>query len=155
MSARGKCVHFNGMQNTCCNAGVNYRQAFGRNRETHREPCISEWKSHERVDGKMVPIWKPWGRPEQQVIPCDKFRLPTAEEIAADEAEFQRSLDRMRTVMAVVSKWRTWSRKNRVAKQEAIDCPTKCGGKLHLSQAALNGHVWGRCTTPDCVSWME
>lgn len=156
MSARGKCVHFNGVQNQCCEAGVNYEEAFGkRDTETQRSPCLVEWKSHERIDGKTVPIWKPWGRPEQQIIPCAKFRLPTAEEIAADEAEFQSHLARMRVVFEVVKPWRSWTRKNRVAKQEIIDCPTKCGGKLHLSQAAYNGHVWGRCTTTDCVSWME
>lgn len=30
-----------------------------------------------------------------------------------------------------------------------------CGGKLHLSQSSYNGHVHGKCETPDCVSWME
>jgi len=56
--------------------------------------------------------------------------------------------------MPVVSKWRTWNEKNRVAKQEVIECP-QCKGRLHLSQAAYNGHVHGHCETKGCVSWME
>jgi hypothetical protein len=35
-----------------------------------------------------------------------------------------------------------------------INCPT-CRGRLHWSRAAENGHVWGRCETEDCVSWIQ
>lgn len=35
-----------------------------------------------------------------------------------------------------------------------IDCPS-CGGKLRYSVAAVNGHMWGACSTPECVRWME
>ena len=63
-------------------------------------------------------------------------------------------MDRMRLVFTVVKPWRTWTKKNRVAKEEVIECPA-CKGRLHLSQAAYNGHVWGKCETEGCVSWME
>ena len=155
MSLRGKCVHFNGSQNAACNAGINYADAFGPlYRRSCRAPCLQEYKSHERVDGKMVPIWKPWHRAPGEEMTCPKFRPPTDEEIAADDADTQSVLDRMRVVMTVVSKWRTWTKSHRVAKQGVIECPA-CKGRLHLSQAAYNGHVWGKCETKDCVSWME
>lgn len=64
------------------------------------------------------------------------------------------SLRRMEVVMPVVDKWRTWSPKNPVSKREVIECP-ECKGRLHLSQSSHNGHVHGKCETPDCVSWME
>ena len=35
-----------------------------------------------------------------------------------------------------------------------MECP-KCGDKLHFSVASLNGHVWGKCTTKGCLSWMQ
>jgi len=35
-----------------------------------------------------------------------------------------------------------------------MGCPL-CGGKLHYTVAALNGHVWGACETKNCLSWME
>lgn len=155
MSCRGQCVHFNGTQNDACDAGVNYAEAFGAlDRRSCRSPCIQEYKSHERVDGKMVPIWKPWNRLPGEEMKCDKFRLPTAEEIAADEAQTKRLMDRMRLVMAAVRPWRTWTKTNRVGKQEVIECPA-CKGRLHLSQAAYNGHVWGQCETKGCVSWIQ
>lgn len=35
----------------------------------------------------------------------------------------------------------------------SIICP-ECGGKLNYSRAKSNGHVWGKCETPNCLSWM-
>lgn len=35
-----------------------------------------------------------------------------------------------------------------------INCPT-CGGKVKYSVAAINGHMWGACSTPDCARWVE
>ena len=61
----------------------------------------------------------------------------------------------MQVVGPVVSEWRKgWSKKNRVGKAEVIECPA-CKGKLHLSQAAVNGHVHVLCETAGCVSWIE
>jgi hypothetical protein len=37
---------------------------------------------------------------------------------------------------------------------ERVKCPI-CGGSLHLSIAAYNGHVWGVCETVGCLAWME
>jgi hypothetical protein len=85
---------------------------------------------------------------------CPKWIRRTREmgEERADAIEA--SIKRMTTVMPVVAKWRTWTEKSPVAKQEVIECPL-CRGRLHLSQAAYNGHVWGKCETPECVSWMQ
>jgi len=35
-----------------------------------------------------------------------------------------------------------------------IVCP-KCGGELHYTRAKVNGHVWGKCKTEGCLSWMQ
>lgn len=37
---------------------------------------------------------------------------------------------------------------------EVVECPV-CKGRLHLTIAACNGHVHGRCETDSCVAWME
>ena len=37
---------------------------------------------------------------------------------------------------------------------DKIVCP-KCQGDLHYSRAKLNGHIWGKCQTQDCLSWMQ
>lgn len=34
-----------------------------------------------------------------------------------------------------------------------IDCP-RCRGRLRYS-VKHNGHIWGKCDTPDCLNWME
>jgi len=38
--------------------------------------------------------------------------------------------------------------------QGTRECPV-CKGVLHLSHAGCNGHVWGKCETEDCLSWLE
>lgn len=30
-----------------------------------------------------------------------------------------------------------------------------CTGTIRYSVAAVNGHMWGRCSTPGCLVWME
>jgi hypothetical protein len=35
-----------------------------------------------------------------------------------------------------------------------IECPV-CKGALWYSVASVNGHLWGKCSTKGCVSWMQ
>ena len=85
-------------------------------------------------------------------VPCEKYEEPSAAEIAETEAAIDRHMDRMRKVMPMIGKIKedhkghTWS--------GIVACPA-CGGKLHLSHAGCNGHVWGKCETKDCVAWIE
>ena len=34
-----------------------------------------------------------------------------------------------------------------------IECPA-CKGELSYSISGYNGHVWGKCKTDKCLSWM-
>lgn len=91
---------------------------------------------------------------EHPLAHCPKWErrsLQHAEKVADD---FERHFRNIQIVFKALKGWRTWTPSNRVAKQEVIECPA-CKGRLHLSQAAYNGHVHGHCETPDCVSWME
>lgn len=36
-----------------------------------------------------------------------------------------------------------------------VSCPVCKSGTLHYTVAGYNGHMWGRCSTKDCVSWMQ
>ena len=36
-----------------------------------------------------------------------------------------------------------------------MKCPVCKEGTLRYSRAAYNGHVHARCSTADCVAWME
>ena len=39
--------------------------------------------------------------------------------------------------------------------QGEITCPVCKTGKLRYSRFGYNGHVHARCSTKDCVAWME
>jgi len=129
---RRTCKHFNGVQNKTCKAGVVYD-------DIEREK-----------DG--VPLSLPCLKlgPREQAS-CSHFIEPSDEEYAEEGRRVEASMARMRTVMPVVAEWR---KKPPRGKGEIIECPA-CKGRLHLSQAASNGHVWGRCETAGCVSWIE
>lgn len=36
----------------------------------------------------------------------------------------------------------------------SIECPA-CRARLEWSRSPVNGHVWGRCETADCIAWMQ
>jgi len=82
---------------------------------------------------------------------CPKWERRSLEHAEARADSIEKQMRKMELVGPVVSKWRS---KTPLHKQEVIECPV-CKGRLHLSQSAYNGHVHGRCATPDCVSWME
>ena len=125
VSKAGTCVHFNGIQNKECKAGVIYRSFHG------DVPCITKYR---------------------KLSMCGKYTEPTAEQIADSEAKHEAFFARFTKVLPLVAeikkehKGQTW--------QGVRTCPV-CGGRLHLSHSAYNGHVWGRCGTQDCLSWME
>lgn len=50
---------------------------------------------------------------------------------------------------------RDWRKANKgVNKTETVECPV-CKGRLLLSIARSNSHVWGKCETLNCVQWIE
>ena len=83
---------------------------------------------------------------------CPKWVRRTREHAEARAVSMEKAIHRLTVVMPVVKKWR--SPKPYENKNGVITCPV-CGGKLHLSQSAYNGHVWGKCETDHCVGWME
>ena len=82
---------------------------------------------------------------------CPHWIRRTREQGEARADIVEKSEREMELVMPVVAEWR---KRPPFEKRETIKCPA-CGGKLHLSQSSYNGHVWGKCETADCVSWME
>jgi len=37
----------------------------------------------------------------------------------------------------------------------SVSCPKCKTGTIDYSVASFNGHIWGKCTTKDCVRWIE
>jgi hypothetical protein len=139
----GRCIHFTGIMNKQCKAGVTYPDG--------PLPCLRE---------RVVNFPKE-RRGEVEKLPhseCASYTDPTPEQIEASEREFQDYTDKWSRAMVGVGEWRKaqgWSKKNRVSATGKVPCAGCGNGEIHLSMAALNGHVWGRCTTKGCVSWME
>lgn len=152
-----RCRHFNGVQHDKCEAGVCYEtlEASG------LLPCL------------------PWhcdsGKP---VAKCDKYATYTAEEIAQQERELERSLNgtivARKAIVDELNRRNVAADKTVVAKPHhdpefsetgcqspyvagacAMPCPVCKSGTLRYSRAACNGHIHARCSTEGCVSWME
>lgn len=130
-----RCVHFNGMMNKACDAGVVYA--------TVKNEDVKGFAAH--------PCWR-----EGESNPCEKRHYPTAEEVAAEVAERNASWERLKLGMAATqadAKAKGLKKGNGGAGK--VECPVCKTGELHYTVAGCNGHMWGKCSTPNCVSWMQ
>jgi hypothetical protein len=136
---KNSCKYFNGVQDdhSVCGMNINYRQLVGGNDHgwIRRLPCFT---------------FREEDKPNQ--VHCDSFTLPTLEELADFETTLRLLLERHAKAMPLIftMKKEYHGRDG----QQIIDCPI-CGGRLHMTHAAMNGHVWGKCETPDCMEWIE
>jgi hypothetical protein len=46
-------------------------------------------------------------------------------------------------------------KKSKPGEEGTIPCPVCKTGTINYSIAKINGHVWARCSTKDCVCWIE
>jgi len=157
---QGTCIHYAGfLTEGCCNAGVNYRDAFGGEAGiVLRMPChqFRILPAHGR--GTYIKAGEPTIRKEidrrgQAMIPCKLLRLPTDDEVEQDRKETDAMFERVMAGMKVAAEWRVKPKPDQ-DRHGVLECPV-CKGRLHVSQSAYNGHVHGKCETEDCVSWME
>lgn len=88
---------------------------------------------------------------------CELAQFPTPEQIAAEEAEFQKRMENtMQARAAIVAHCGGPWKKGTPGTSGKINCPV-CGGDatLRFSRAGINGHIHAACTTEGCVRWME
>jgi hypothetical protein len=137
------CIHWTGTQTERRKEGIDFRALVGGEQLgwCTRLPCIA---LEAKGGAKAV---------------CAKFRKPTAEEVTESKARSDEALRRLMVAYTgKVREWREaqgWSKKNRVAATGKVACDVCKTGEIHLTMAAYNGHVWGKCTTDGCVSWLE
>jgi hypothetical protein len=138
----GWCIHYRapkiggfGNGHDDCEAGVPFKTFEGV--PFDYRPCFLD-----KDTGESKPV----------AVPCQHLRRPTPEEIATNRAWRDGRMAKLGTVMTGIMPWRK-AHKGKSA-SEVVECPA-CQGRLHLSISSYNGHVHGRCETPDCVSWME
>lgn len=141
-SARDKCRHFNGTIHETCQAGVNYRALVGGPDLGWglRLPC-----------GLRLPAGKV-GDP----VACEQRAIYTEDELSqrADD-----SIRRMDALGVAVKACRTDAAEHGLKRGRggagSITCPCCTTGTLRYTVAGLNGHLWGACSTTDCVRWMQ
>lgn len=85
------------------------------------------------------------------VCECEHRCLPTDAEVAEHTREITAALDRMAVAYAAVQE----AAQGRRGIQGEIPCPVCKIGTLHYSVAKLNGHIWGACSSEECVRWMQ
>ena len=139
---KGTCKHFNGMVNERCDADVRYYDV------TPDPDGVGCWRRTPCHRDRHPNDAEEFGQPGT----CEKYEEPTPEEIAAYEAEIEASHQRMLKTLPVI---RRIKEEHKGESWQGVEkCPV-CDGKLHMSHAACNGHVHGRCETDGCVAWME
>jgi hypothetical protein len=133
------CKHFNGVQNESCKAGCRYDE-FTKEQGKDTLPCLlfGDTSKHQTVASRKAA--------------CLKMELPTKEELDVDRKRIVESMERFAKVTPLIGQIK---RANKGRNWRGIETCPICQGKLHMSHAAYNGHVHGRCETKDCLAWME
>lgn len=91
-------------------------------------------------------------RKGQPLCECPHLQWPTLAESEAHEKEMAAHMEKMMVALIAIDpirkkrKGHDWN--------GTIECPN-CKGKLHVRHSGYNGHVWAKCETDDCVSWIE
>lgn len=132
------CKHYRGMhEKETCEAGVKFKELPGHGTRGFFDVC---------------PCFGPANRSA-----CDKSEYPTAEEMAAHDAEMNALFERTDLARKAIVEHLggPWKRGAESASGE-IDCPV-CGGhdSLRFTRAGYNGDIHAACATVDCVAWME
>ncbi len=138
----GICRHYNSaFHESRCEAGVRYADVTpdydGAPGSHYRMPCFSP-----KPDD---PDCGPRGS-------CDKREEPSEAEIRETQEAIDRATRRLIRSLPLIEMVKSAHRGEDW--QGVQECP-ECGGKLHMSHAKSNGHVWGLCETKGCLQWME
>lgn len=138
-----------------CKAGVVYLDQFGRapieDAAQHKAAGLRGYYASAGIFKRICCTSGGNASEDEQRAKCPKWERTTQEQAEQIADEQDASWTRHMMVMGAVAEWR---KKPPRGKSEVIECPA-CKGRLHLRQAASNGHVHGHCETPGCVSWME
>ena len=141
-----KCVHFTGISNSStCAAGIAYSAVTVKHDPM---PYKDRW-GHEYKSAASLPCLG--GNHNLVGATCDKRCTLTREQAEAKQAERERFIAQMATArQAIVENIKATG-----SNGGSITCPSCKTGTLGYSRAASNGHIWAKCSTPDCLSWIE
>lgn len=132
--ALSRCRHFTGVGNDTCKAGVRYEDVR---------------LDHEPTDGRSR-SWPCLRDAPLAAGRCASVSFRSEEEAKAEAEEGERRL----TLSGEAMRRAREASRGIKGGSGVVECP-KCGGRLHWSKAAVNGHIWGRCETKGCLSWIQ
>jgi hypothetical protein len=143
---RDTCKHYTGSyHNRQCGAGVTYSDVtpkVGTPGWVFLQPCKIATDPHAL---NVIQELGPQGT-------CDKFELPSAEEVRAENEAMETHFKQFQLTLPLIERIK---REHKDEDWQGVEVCPVCQGRLHLSITAYNGHVWGKCDTEDCLSWME
>jgi len=138
----GKCIHFNGIQNTTCQKGMHYDQMDAALPLPYRPalPCRKpDAKALERLGHRSQ-------------CSCPHVEFPSDEVVKKEIEEIGAAVKKMSRVEKLLEPFRKSCTGTGGSGLQV--CPV-CNGKLHWSIAGCNGHARVRCETEGCVCWIE
>lgn len=125
------CKYFRSpVHHTSCKLNINYRDLAGEPQVSYlaRLPCSNSMKLKDPVS-------------------CESKVKYTADEMKAIEKELTERAENFSKAISAIKKL-----KNNPQHGD-IECP-KCKKRLYFSIAKSNGHIWGKCESEKCLSWM-
>lgn len=133
---RTRCRFFNGsVHNKKCKKNINYRSLVG--------GADFGWVARLPCSG-YSPLRK------EPVAKCKFLDFYTQEELLQQEKEFQERFDFIIKAVGLIKSYA----KEKQVNGGLIHCP-KCEKPLHFSISNLNGHIWAKCESKDCIQFME
>ena len=133
------CKFYNGLMNDSCEKNIKY-ESFA--------------KGERFGIFKRIPCFEKNGFDD-----CQLREFYSEEETKQHDEEVEKRMVAMVFAIAKIKdennvdiEWECPTNKND-SKRGIIECPM-CKGKLHYSISGFNGHIWGKCETEGCLSWM-
>lgn len=142
------CKHFCGLRDKQCSAGIPYASVTPRPNDPGsalRIPCTLPEKFDNRLSENQRTQLKEKGT-------CEKFELPTQEDIDKYDADVRRIVDMHMKSVPFAAEMRKKHREKGFA--GIVECPI-CKGTLHFRVSSYNGHTSGKCETEGCLNYME
>lgn len=136
---KGRCKFYNGLMNDFCDKNIRYESFTNGERFgiLQNIPCFEK----------------------NNVNNCQLREFYSEKEIKQHDEIIKKRMAAMTTAIAIIKdennvdiEWECPTNKND-SKHGIIECPM-CKGKLHYSISGFNGHIWGKCETEGCLSWM-
>lgn len=119
------------------------------------EALVTQQVGKERMGRHyMLPCHNSDESPRIPKAKCDKCSLFTAEEIARQDAETEafvaEATARLHATIPLIEEIKT----HRI-ETGSRPCPACKTGEVHWSLSSYNNHVHMKCTTSDCINFME